>query len=174
MLTSVDSILPKISPLDIKSLLSPLIYIGAAGFEDRALSFLETAVLNKVKIDKAIIIKYEPFEKKNKIEQFTDLLNKLSINSSEVTFDRYDPQLFSQSISRYLEGLGNYHILVDISGMSKFLIIILLNSLRNHRNELTIVYTEAKIYHPTKDEFELEKKLAKQGSIPDFFDDRCI
>jgi len=164
-----DEVLPKISCLDVKSLSSPLTYIGAAGFEDRAPSFLKSALSEKIRIDNAILIKYAPFEKKNRIDEFRDLVNKLEIHPAEIIFNRYDPQIFSKLISDYLPGLKDCHILIDISGMSKFLIMILLNSLKNCSNQLTIVYTEAKIYHPTKDEFEIEKqKLAKMGGMPDF------
>lgn len=160
------SMLPQLSRLEIESFSHPMTYIGAAGFEDRATSFLDHAISEGTQLDNAIAIEYRPFNRKNRVGEFKERLEKVEAHTTWTIFDRYDPQKFSKSIVASFESLGLSHVLVDISAMSKFLIMITLQALKERRNPLTIVYTEAESYHPTRDEFELQKK--KLGVAPDF------
>jgi hypothetical protein len=56
--------------------------------------------------------------------------------------------------------------MIDISGMSKLLIMILLQFFKKYDKEIIIAYAEAKIYHPTRLEFEKAKN--KIIEPPDF------
>jgi hypothetical protein len=158
--------LPPVSHLEVGAFSSPLTYIGAAGFEDRATSFLDLAISKSMTIDHAIAIEYRPHDETNKIELFKKKLSGVNAHSTWAIFDRYDPQRFSKSIIPTLESLGSGHILVDISAMSKFLVMIILQALKDRHNPLTILYTEADVYHPTKEEFDLKRR--ELGTIPDF------
>lgn len=158
--------LPPISHLEAESFSSPLTYIGAAGFEDRATSFLDWAISRNMTVDNAIAIEYRPYDETNKIQLFKERLSKVKAHATWVIFDRYDPQKFSKAILPTLEFLNSGRILVDVSAMSKFLIMIILQALRDRPNPLTIIYTEADVYHPTKEEFELKRK--ELGTVPDF------
>jgi hypothetical protein len=157
---------PQILQLEPQTLFSPLTYIGAAGFEDRAMSFLDWAISRKISIDNAIAIEYRPYYETNRVQLFKEKLSKVKAEVRWTIFDRYDPQAFSKAILPILKSLNSEHILVDVSAMSKFLVIIILQALRDRPNRLTIIYTEADVYHPTKDEFELKKK--ELGMVPDF------
>jgi len=158
--------LPPISHLEVESFSSPLTYIGAAGFEDRATSFLDLVISKNMRIENAIAIEYRPYDQTNRIELFKEKLSDVNAYSTWAIFDRYDPQKFSKAIIPTLESLGSGRILVDVSAMSKFLVMIILQALRDKPNPLTIVYTEADVYHPTKEEFELKRKGL--GTVPDF------
>jgi len=149
---------PPILHLEPQTLSFPLTYIGAAGFEDRAMSFLDWAISRNICIDNAIAIEYRPYQETNRVQLFKEKLNKVKAEARWIIFDRYDPQVFSKAILPILESLNSEHILVDVSAMSKFLVMIILQALRDRPNRLTIIYTEADVYHPTKDEFELKKR----------------
>ena len=163
--TFLDSALPPITPFIMSELKPKLTYIGAAGFEPRAISFLEEAIKENMTVDNAIAIKYEPIADGNMEAEVDKRLSAIGAKYVWQVFDRFDPQTFSKSIFQPLENAGNNHILVDVSAMSKFLIMVLLNSMRFNSNQVTIVYTEAGIYHPTRDKFEQERQIRV---VPDF------
>lgn len=160
------SMLPPLSRFNIESLSHPVTYIGAAGFADRTTSILDYVISKNTKLDNAIAIEYQPHNPRNRIRELKDRLAKVGAQTTWTTFDRYDPQEFSKTILPVLESLGTSHILVDTSGMSKFLTIVLLQAMRERSNFLSIAYTESEIYYPTKKEFELKKK--ELGAVPDF------
>jgi hypothetical protein len=160
------SMLPALSRFNIRSLSHPVTYIGAAGFEDRAMSILDSAISENVGLESAIAIEYRPFNPNNRVSEFRDRLAKVGAQTTWLTFDRYDPQRFSKAILPAVESLSSGQILVDISAMSKFLIMVLLQALRDRPNSLTMAYTEAEIYHPTRKEFEIKKQ--ELGAAPDF------
>ena len=162
----LNSFFPALSRFNIRSFSHPVTYIGAAGFEDRATSILDYVISENIQLENSIAIKYRPFIRRNRVGEFRDRLEKVGAHTIWTTFDRYDPQKFSKAIPSILESLGSSHILVDISAMSKFLIMVLLQTIITRPNSLTIAYTEAEIYHPTKEEFELKKK--ELGATPDF------
>lgn len=162
----LHSMLPPLSTFNIKSLSHPATYIGAAGFEDRATSMLDYAISEETQLENAIAIKYRPFDRRNRVSEFRDRLAKVGAQTIWTTFDRYDPQKFSKAILPILESLNSSYILVDISAMSKFLITVFLQAIRKKPNPLTIVYAEAEIYHPTREEFEVKKN--ELGATPDF------
>jgi hypothetical protein len=56
---------------------------------------------------------------------------------------------------------------MDISGMSKYLIVILLDIFKEFVGNVIVIYSEAKIYYPTPEEFE-SKKSEMLGIAPTF------
>lgn len=162
----LHSMLPIISPFDVKSLSHPLTYIGAAGFEPRATSILDYMISENTQLERAIAVKYKPLNRQNRVDDFEDRLAKVGADIIWTTFDRYNPQKFSKGILPILESLDLSHVVVDISAMSKFMIMVLLQAMRERPNHLSIAYTEAEIYYPTESEFNLKKK--ELGATPDF------
>ena len=166
---------PEIQDFDIKSLREPLIYIGAAGFEDRALAVLNEAKQYKKAFEYIIGIEYEPRDTRNRKEEFQQLAREVISQESNikwVAFDRKTPGEFNDALNliRQICSEGA-HICLDISAMSKILILILLDALRDINSSLTIAYTEARVYHPVPEEFERDFEEAKQRlpkRIPEF------
>lgn len=166
---------PKIQDFDIKSLREPLAYIGAAGFEDRAFAVLNEAKQYKKTFEYIIGIEYEPRDTRNRKEEFQQVAREVisqENNIEWVTFDRKTPGEFDDALNliRQICSRGA-HIFLDISAMSKMLILVLLDALRDINSSLTIAYTEAKVYHPSPEEFERDFEEAKQKlpkRIPEF------
>jgi hypothetical protein len=111
-----------------------------------------------MKIDQAIGITYLPFDSKNKETEFKEKIEKVVSTTSWIVFDRHDPQKFQDSFPVLLSSVRPKALVIDISAMSKFLIMILLQALRNFSGDIIIAYVEADCYHPTPKEFEEAKK----------------
>jgi thymidylate kinase len=158
---------PTVMPLNPLTLQHPLFYIGAAGFEDRAMALLDRWASQNIRIEQALGILYEPHgDPRNRVTEFKGKLEALCSSIKWMNYDRLDPQKFQEESKSALDLPESFHVLVDISGMSKFLIMVLLQVLTRLTNDVTIAYAEADIYHPTRDEFEKEKK--ELGATPDF------
>jgi hypothetical protein len=162
---------PKMGPLDLSKIPEDSVYIGATGFEDRCLTFLEECNKNSIRFQKVIGIKYEPFDEKNKINEFKELSSKVTEkNKLEwVTYDRPNPEEFSNSIKYFEESLGSTeNIVIDISGMSKFLIVVLLYGLRDYSGNIHIIYCVAETYYPSREEYESKKEKHSEDTPPSF------
>jgi hypothetical protein len=171
MQTALESLLPPITPVHLDNIEEPIAYIGAAGFEGRALSVLDEAALTPKRFEYAIGVQYRPFDERNMVQEFTAKAKNLDVPERElkwVTYDRYAPQEFLTA-SGEIQTIANNvsSLVIDISAMSKFLIVTLLQSLRNVKCRVEITYTEADVYHPTKDVFEWHKQLPHEKA-PEF------
>ncbi len=161
------SLLPNIVPFESLKVSRPFTYIGSAGFEDRAMAFLNHCVSEEIPIEKALAIEYEPNgDPRNRVGDFRTGLEKICPSIEWLNYDRLDPQGFQDELETDVSFGNSVHIIFDISGMSKLLTMVLLQFLSRLPNDLTIAYAEADIYHPTRDEFEKEKR--KLGATPDF------
>jgi len=146
------------------------VYIGAAGFEDRCLRVLKNFQDARKQISYVIGIKYLPKQMNNLEGDFKEIGDKISTNAFKwLEYDRFNPENFYEEFKIILEFFSTKHnILIDISGMSKFLIIILLEAFEKFPNNITIIYCEAEIYHPTIDEFSDGKKQIPDNLPPSF------
>ena len=160
---------PSIVPYSAKLLSGPVTYVGAAGFEDRVFAFPNRLTKDGVQIKNAIEITYLPYDSTNRENEFNEKLTRLASPISSIVFNRHDPQPFQKSFQNLIKPMNPKLIALDISAMSKFLIMILLQSLREFDGEVEILYAEPKEYHPTLEEFDKAKK--KIVWPPDFLTD---
>ncbi|MCX9009870.1 MAG: hypothetical protein OIN66_02000 [Candidatus Methanoperedens sp.] len=163
--------LPKILPLDTLDIPESSIYIGVAGFEDRCFTFLEKCIESHVQFNRIIGIKYKPIDATNRVEYFKEL----AINSTKegllefIVYDRFNPEDFSNSIQELRKLVfSTEDIFIDISGMSKFLIVVLLYGLREYSGTIHIVYCEAEMYYPSPEKYEAEKESLPEETPPSF------
>lgn len=165
--------LPLIECMELEKVQSPLVYIGAVGFEDRTFVVLNEALQLGKSFDQVIAIEYEPFDDRNKKEEFEKKLNELKIPNKNVkweVYDRFKPEEFLKSLDTIKTIINSSNVIIDISAMSKLLILVLLQGLRDLDVNLTIVYSDAETYHPIENEFEAKKeKYEKETeSLPIF------
>jgi hypothetical protein len=157
---SLDELLPAAEPFDPTRLPAKFTYIGAAGFEDRAFAYPEAFLRYRFRPSDIICIEYRPFDEKNRVKDFRKKMADLGFPDTEqpwIIYDRMAPESFSVELSRYRDRLRGAHVVVDISAMSKFLILVILDELRDCGATVTIVYSEAEVYHPTREAFERER-----------------
>ena len=168
---SHSKVCPNIERLDIMKIPESSVYIGVAGFEERCFTFLEQCNTENVKFQSIIGIKYEPFDKNNDIKKFEEFAINVSPKNKFgwITYDRRNPEKFSnliKSIEKSLELAKN--IVIDITGMSKFLIVVLFYELKNYSGNIHVIYGEAEIYHPLKEEYESGKEMFAGDTFPSF------
>ena len=155
-------------PLDLPRDTQADAFIGAVGFEDCAFAFLDGLADAGGSLATAVTIRYKPFNERNRKGQaearVAELLG-LGGNHVSVVYDRYDPNSFkADDVLDAVAGAGR--VWIDISGMSKFLIVNLLHALRGLRADVTVVYSEAEVYHPTREAFEAKREGV--GPLPVF------
>lgn len=154
------------------------LFLGAYGFEDRTIGWLTyQSERNQNQIlTKALMFKYDPgTEAKilpNKIIELQGLLEKLGCldNINEIEYNWENPNNIEDAIEDFFNDNLQYfeEIIVDVSTMSKYLILICLMKLKKFTGGLRIVYSEAQSYTPSFKEYSASKEnmafLAKYPS----------
>jgi len=152
---------PEIQEIDYSIINSGDIFICCEGFEERAFSILSN-IIRKGISPKIISIKYEPKTDKNKdiLEVFPEL--KIVKNITYYRFNCEDFTMEFENLIDKLLGSVKQKIFVDISSMSKLLIIQIIFSFRKifkNIDNIYIFYSEAETYYPLCQNFQnnLEK-----------------
>lgn len=134
------------------------LFIGAYGFEDRSTGWLEHQQKQGIILDLACMIKYKNPKGRNRIKRIRQIFEKIGINQNKITeivFDVKSPFNIETNLSeRLLNLLTQYEeIVIDISAMTKLLILVVLFQLIEFKGTVRIVYSEAREYAPTEDEY---------------------
>lgn len=157
-----------LQPLTEASIKLDLTYFMCAGFEDRSLGLMFYLKEANLKLKKIVVIEYLPFDENNKLSEVLDLAKHLSIEPIvHIKFDRYDPQNSTDiNPDELIDLIGQSGSAVDISGMSRFLIVILCVRLLRMNKLENLVYFEPEDYHPTEKEYY--RAHAEEGRIETF------
>lgn len=135
------------------------LYIGAYGFEARSTGWLEyqkdqgTGAI----LEKAFMVKYKNPKGKNRIKESSEALETIGIKTpTDIIFDVREPYLVEDILSK---NPGNFihqaeEIILDISAMTKLLILVTLFQLTGFKGTLRIVYSEAEEYAPTEEDYK--------------------
>lgn len=131
-------------------------FLCGLGFEDRCTTIPEFIAENTdYKCKEAIYFEYSTNQEDNGINE-KNLVSLLESFSSLVTPIQCDSENFSEQLRQILRRAfmerGVHTITFDISVCSSKLLLSVLKILFEFDVDLQIVYTEAKVYHPTKDE----------------------
>lgn len=150
--------LPEIAEFDEVEIASPTSIVAVAGFEDRASAVFEKFSTREDVdlIQSGAGIRYQPFNSRNDVQALEDGFSSLGLSDdsiSDLVFDRYDPDSFEPIFQNFLDSINENHVLLDISGMSKLLIMITLNILSEEGYSVTIFYAEAEEYTPTEEQY---------------------
>lgn len=154
----------KISNDDNKRLL-----IAAYGSEPRTMGWIGSQRTNKTAIlTDALMIRYEPTKGENKILPIKRGLKTLGvIEPKEIVYNIYDPNFIEIRLEDKFKNYAEYdEIIVDITSLTKYLILVILCKLIHFRGVLRIVYTEPNDYAPHQSDFENYK--LKQSRIAKF------
>ena len=144
--------------LNIASLPGDILYVGATGFEDRSLGFLKDSCVLRKKFKMCIAIEYQPFAPENRKVEFENIAKSVFAEIRWKTYDRARPENFSPHIEEILTlSKTASQIVIDISAMSKMLIVVLLQGLRKVSLPLSIIYAPAKTYYPLREDYEKAK-----------------
>ncbi len=134
--------------------------ITAYGFEERSLGWSQFQKDNKAVLENAIIVKYENPKGKNKIAELKKNLKSIGIrNPVDLRYNVLGSDNIETEIENKLENLIPQceEIVLDITAMTKFLILLFLCKLENFSGTLRIIYSEAENYAPTEIEYNKNK-----------------
>lgn len=136
------------------------ILVIAEGFEARSLSWIRNHP-EDILFKHAIICKYSP-SKRNRFDEMSSEVAKRTENPPTVIeYNRFEPTVFEQDFTKHMSLLlaekkeaEKKEVVVDISVMSKLLIMIIINALHDFNIDLRIVYTEPKTWKPSLAEYQ--------------------
>lgn len=164
------SIFPQLKPVEFDqySIAENSLFICCEGFEDRSLSFV-SKISNPIFFSRSIVVKYLP-EKKSRLKDLLPLLVQHSKQTPQImTFHRFEPQDFENKLLSEKEVIltGIDEIVIDISVMSKLMIIILILWLSAFPGRIRIIYSEPMEYAPSIELFEkLKLDSTNHGWLP--------
>lgn len=139
--------------------------IVSEGFEMRSLAWLKSLEENVI-FEDAIICEYSP-TKKSKYKEVLSLVQKHTRNNPiTLKYDRFEPTIFETELRKYFSSNNKYDdIYIDISVMSKLLIMIITNELQQYEKSLHFIYSEPVSWGPTQQQYEEALREKKNGGL---------
>ena len=135
----------------------------AAGFEDRSLTALSTICRSSHEFH-VCLIRYLPFLEQNRESQIVTMCRDAGASVEILEYDREQPAGIGADIAQSLESCDEVYI--DISAMSRLLIVQTIVGVMEVRRTIQIVYTEALSYPPEEQEFL--DGISTEGPAPTF------
>lgn len=129
-------------------------FVVAEGFEKRSLYWISKNE-NKTFFSQSIICKYSPSKKSLFDEMYEIVKNHTQNEPITLDYDRFEPTLFEQKFKESIMLFADIEeVVIDISVMSKMLIMIILCCLNNYNKKVTILYSEPVSWGPTEKKFK--------------------
>ena len=136
--------------------------IACAGFEERSVSVLGRIVERGSRGFALAIVKYLPAYRQNRLAQIRDVARTAEARAEEYTYDRREPSGIGEQLLEFCR--HSRRIFVDVSGMSRLLIVQTLVALMGRDQGIdrpvTVLYGEADNYIPSREEFEVSHSSA--------------
>lgn len=135
--------------------------VCAEGFEDRSLSFVKS--LGSKVFTHALVLTYQPTRKSRLAELTAACENCSNTRPIAIKYDRFCPAGFESEFPAQLSSIlkNVAEVVIDISVMSKLMILIVLNTLKTFNGKVRIIYSEPVDYAPTKEKFEEHQKALR-------------
>jgi len=151
---------PQLEAVESASLASTDVLVVCAGFEDRATEVLKRAVAGGGRDFRVVCVEYLPRNDTNRSAEVRELCERAGARQETWVFDRENPAGAAEEL---LRRAGAGQLQVDISGMSRLLVVQLLARATRERllGRTTLWYTEALEYPPSRE--EVEARLADSG-----------
>ena len=135
------------------------VFIGAYGFEARSLGWVGLQRGNEI-LNQALVFRYKKPKGRNLVRELRCYLSDLGVRQrNEIQYETHYPYEIENNLEAALPELvcSADELVVDISAMTKLLILVCLCKLTNFKGTLRLVYSEAEDYAPTKLEYEQSK-----------------
>jgi hypothetical protein len=128
------------------------------GFEDRAIEALHRSYAAGYSGFALGLITYRPIYQQNRTDELRKIGRDAHLQITEFVYDRENPAGIGEQLKHFAQDFE--HVFVDISGMSRLLIVQTLVALlgESHNRAVTIIYGEAKEYPPTKAQFSQDRQ----------------
>jgi hypothetical protein len=155
-------IIPKLTSIDKLVLHNDELFVAAGGFEERACKFPEILEFSSSTRNTTVLLNYLPYKPENRFEEIQSSLNDRGCEVVPVEYNLHSPFNFDIRFSDILISSRAKAICLDISGMSRLAIMIILDIVHELNLSLRIVYAEACRYAPSQEEFEAAKRTEQQ------------
>ena len=148
---------PRLKKVNFPKLGSNDCLLVCAGFEDRSVESLKRICRsNRVKFTLGLI-KYLPEQEENRTKEIREIALNANLNLTEFVYNRENPSGMGEELQDFSQ--QSEIVYVDISGMSRLLIVQLLVALLRERQQPTsIIYGEAEQYPPLEEEYNRDSK----------------
>ena len=154
---------PAVYEIDVPSIGRDDCLVVCAGFEERSVDTLRRVCEAGASGVSLVIITYLPNHVTNRLHMLREFGARARFDIAEVTYDRHEPTGIGDLV-RSRTG-SREHVFVDISGMSRLLIVQLLVALLDVEGPpVSLIYGEAREYYPSKDQFERDLGGISKGS----------
>ena len=154
---------PELEPIYDIVLGSGDCFMVGAGFENRALAGLERACKMSQDFHVALV-RYLPKIEENQEVACLALCKESGLGVKEFVYDRERPPSIGPLLASYLSRFDR--VFMDISGMSRLLIVQAIVALIESRVKFHILYAEAETYPPLQEEYEEARTC--DGPSPSF------
>jgi len=155
-------IIPELTPINKLILRNDELFIAAGGFEERARKCSQILEFSNSDKNVAILLNYLPHNSKNRFDEIKSLLDSKDCKVVPLEYNLHSPFNFDSCFKNVLIGSHAKAICLDISGMSRLAIMIILDVIRELNLSLRIVYAEAYEYAPSQVDFEAAKAKEEQ------------
>ena len=159
--------------LSIAQLLNPgpiRLFMGAYGFEQRSLGWSDYQIHQGSVLSRGFLFKYRHRKGRNLIHELRHNLQLLGISEpNDITYDVPSPHTIETEIEQKIWPILDKidEIILDISAMTKLLILVTLCKLIEFHGLLRIVDSEANEYPPTNKDYERYKqKMVEVAKFP--------
>ena len=127
-----------------------------AGFEDRAVEAWRRICQSRNANFAIGLITYCPFYPQNRTSQFHEISRHTGASITEISYDRQNPAGIGERIANFVR--DSAHVFIDISGMSRLLIVqTLVALLSTDCRPITLMYSEAERYPPSREKFDRDR-----------------
>lgn len=140
--------------------------VVCSGFEERALAALQNAASISSGFG-VLAIDYQPYIKENRKNAIEAIGKEANLRMAEISYDRENPAGFGERFLEILAGTRG-RLFLDVSAMSRLLIVQSIVALRNRANglgECVIVYAEANDYPPSDTEVEQAIRQSEEDPL---------
>jgi len=156
--------LPDILPAALLGPRANRLFIGAYGFEERSLGWARFQNGQHGILNNSLIFRYIHPQGRNRIQELKRLLADIGGGCiSEAKYDMRYPHNIEAIVDEALgSSLSGYQeIVLDISAMTKLLILVCLCRLRDFEGAVRIIYSQAEDYSPSLEEYQSSKNDLK-------------
>lgn len=158
--------MPIIEEVQVENPTRQSLFVISEGFEPRSLAYAQK-ILDTCQYSKIVLCKNYPEKENSKIHELQKMLQQVSDDIAVIQYNRYEPAAFEEELFAIFEAVDAYNeIHMDISVMSKLMIMQILFSLREFAGRLKIVYTEPEDYKPLqKDFYNRDREITDESII---------
>ena len=138
------------------------IFIGALGFEERTTKAIQALVEKGVRVKRALLLEFDLFqqETEKRRDKYEQLISKLTgggvyrpVNAPVAGPDPNLPERLTDALTAASKG-GYVRVLFDCTSCPSRILSKCLRVLLDYPCDLTILYSEADKYYPTKEQWE--------------------